>query len=197
MWRMTLSGFCASLVGFGMARFACTSLLPAIIGAHWFAASSAVYLGAVNLGGYLAGVLPARPMARTWPGASVIRAVMGLATLAFFACAAPLSFLRFFLWRLASGPAGGALMVLAAPALLARVPPSRRVLASGVIFMGLDAGIAASGTPVPLLLRHGLTVTWLGLGSERNNPARQYRQGSCDKPHGHSRRFSVCPGSCR
>jgi hypothetical protein len=53
-WRLTIAGLCASLVGIGMARFAYTPLLPAIIGAHWFSASTATYLGAANLGGHLA-----------------------------------------------------------------------------------------------------------------------------------------------
>ncbi|MDE2609554.1 MAG: YbfB/YjiJ family MFS transporter, partial [Burkholderiales bacterium] len=81
-----------------------------------------------------------------------------------FACALPVSFLWFFLWRFASGLAGGALMVLAAPAVLPHVAPARRGLAGGVIFMGVGVGIAASGTLVPLLLRQGLMQTWLGLG---------------------------------
>lgn len=163
-WRMTLSGFCASLVGIGIARFAYTPLLPAIIAAHWFTASTAAYLGAANLGGYLAGALLARPMSTVWPCSWIIRTMMGVAGAAFLACAVPLSFLWFFGWRFASGLAGGALMVLAAPTVLAHVPPSRRGFASGVIFMGVGAGIAASGTLVPLLLRHGLSMTWVGLG---------------------------------
>ena len=47
--------------------------------------------------------------------------------------------------------------VLAAPTVLPHIPPSRRGLVGGVIFMGVGAGIAASGTLVPLLLRQGLT----------------------------------------
>lgn len=50
-WRGTLSGLCASLVGIGLVRFGYTPLLPAIIGAHWFTASAAAYLGAANLVG--------------------------------------------------------------------------------------------------------------------------------------------------
>jgi predicted MFS family arabinose efflux permease len=164
VWRATLSGLCASLVGIGIARFAYTPLLPAIIGAHWFAASAAAYLGAANLAGYLAGALLARPISRALPAARVIRSMMLLASIALLACAVPVSFLWFFVWRFASGLAGGVLMVLAAPTVLAHVPVSRRGIASGVIFMGVGVGIAASGTLVPLLLQQGLTATWLGLG---------------------------------
>jgi len=164
-WRATLAGFCASLVGIGLARFAYTPLLPAIIDAHWFAASAAAYLGAANLAGYLAGALFARRMARSISAASAIRLMMVLATLALFACAMPVSFAWFFFWRFASGLSGGVLMVLAAPTVLPLVPLSRRGLAGGVIFMGVGAGIALSGTVVPLLLHQGLTTTWLGLGA--------------------------------
>ncbi|UGB45451.1 MFS transporter [Frateuria edaphi] len=163
-WRATLAGFCASLVGIGLARFAYTPLLPAIVDAHWFAASSAAYLGAANLAGYLAGALVARSAARLATSRVTIRAMMLLASIALAACAWPWSFVWFFAWRFASGLAGGALMVLAAPTVLPHVPPARRGLASGVIFMGVGAGIAASGTVVPLLLRGGLAGTWLGLG---------------------------------
>ena len=65
MWRATMSGFSASLVGIGLARFAYTLLLPAIVGAHWFAPSTAAYLGAANLAGYLAGAVLARQAERT------------------------------------------------------------------------------------------------------------------------------------
>jgi predicted MFS family arabinose efflux permease len=163
-WRATLSGLCASLIGIGLARFAYTPLLPAIISAGWFEPSAAAYLGAANLAGYLAGALLARAMVARVPVTVVIRAMMALATVAFFACADPLSFAWFFVWRFASGLSGGALMVLAAPTVLPLVPPSRRGIASGVIFMGVGIGIAASGTLVPLLLRQGLAATWLGLG---------------------------------
>ena len=163
--RGTLAGASASLVGIGLARFAYTPLLPAIIDAHWFAASTAAYLGAANLGGYLAGALLGGYLAKRANAAQVLRAMMLLATIAFVACAFPLSFLWFFGWRFASGLAGGALMVLAAPTVLSHVPPSRRGLVSGAIFAGIGLGIAASGTLVPLLLREGVTQTWLGLGA--------------------------------
>lgn len=165
IWHAALAGFSASLVGIGLARFAYTPLLPAIIAAHWFDPSAATYLGAANLAGYLAGALLARPLTARAPVRFVINAMMVLTTVAFFACAYPLSILWFFAWRFLSGLSGGALMVLAAPTVLPHVPPSRRGLVSGIIFMGVGAGIAASGTLVPLLLRQGLTATWLGLGA--------------------------------
>src|SRR5512139_3904867 len=95
-WRPTLAGFCASLVGIGFARFAYTPLLPALVSAHWFAASSAAYLGAANLAGYLAGAVAARPMARTTSPRAAINGMMLLASIALAACAWPLSFAWFF-----------------------------------------------------------------------------------------------------
>ncbi|MFM0347416.1 YbfB/YjiJ family MFS transporter [Paraburkholderia sp. RL17-347-BIC-D] len=165
VWRGTLAGASASLVGIGLARFAYTPLLPAIVSAHWFPASTAAYLGAANLGGYLAGALAGGWLARRFDATFVLRAMMLLVTVAFVACAFPVSFLWFFGWRFASGLAGGALMVLAAPTVLAHVTPSRKGFASGAIFSGIGLGIAASGTIVPILLRQGLMQTWLGLAA--------------------------------
>ena len=163
-WRVTLAGLCASLVGIGLARFAYTPLLPVLITEGWFPASQAAYLGAANLAGYLGGALYARPLARRGGAPRVLRGMMALVTVAFFACALPLSFAWFFLWRFAAGVAGGALMVLAAPTVLPHVPPARRGLAGGAIFTGVGLGIMASGTVVPLLLQAGLAPTWCGLG---------------------------------
>jgi hypothetical protein len=54
-WLPAVAGLCASLVGLGLARFAYTPLIPALIAAKWFSPAEAVYLGAANLAGYLAG----------------------------------------------------------------------------------------------------------------------------------------------
>jgi MFS family permease len=164
IWRPALAGLCATLVGIGLARFAYTPLIPALIAAGWFTPSQAVYLGAANLAGYLAGALLARRIGARIAPPAALRMMMALATLAFFACATPLSFLWFFVWRFAAGLAGGTLMVLAAPTVMPRIPPARYGLVSGVLFTGVGLGIALSGTLVPLLLRAGLVATWCGLG---------------------------------
>ncbi len=165
VWRGTLAGLCATLVGIGLARFAYTPLIPPLITEGWFAPSQAAYLGAANLAGYLAGALLARRMAAAAGSTRVLRVMMVLATAAFFACAFPISFFWFFLWRFGAGLAGGALMALAAPSVLARIPAGRRGLAGGIIFTGVGLGIAASGSLVPALLRLGLFETWCGLGA--------------------------------
>jgi predicted MFS family arabinose efflux permease len=165
LWRATLAGLSASLIGIGLARFAYTPLIPALIAAQWFAPSAAAYLGAANLAGYLAGALLARPLARRVGAVTALRANMVLAVAGFFACSAPVSFLWYFLWRFAVGIAGGVLMVLAAPTVLPHVPSARRGLVGGAIFTGVGLGIAASGTLVPLLLRLGVAQTWWMLGA--------------------------------
>jgi predicted MFS family arabinose efflux permease len=163
--RTTLSALCASLIGIGLARFAYTPLIPAIVDAGWFSASQAAYLGAANLAGYLAGALSASFLAVHAAPTTVLRAMMLLATASFLAGAWPASFLWFFGWRFAAGLAGGALMVLAATTVLAHVRPSRRGWVAGAIFTGVGLGVVASGTLVPVLMRAGLVETWLGLGA--------------------------------
>lgn len=164
-WLPIWAGLCASLVGIGLARFAYTPLLPVLIEARWFSASAVVYLGAANLAGYLLGALGGRALAARWGNAAVLRTMMLLVALSFAACATPISLAWFFGWRLLSGIAGGVIMVLAASAVLPRVPPSRRGLASGAIFLGAGLGVAGSGTLLPVLLDQGLPATWLGLGA--------------------------------
>ncbi|MFJ1303045.1 YbfB/YjiJ family MFS transporter [Pseudomonadota bacterium AL_CKDN230030165-1A_HGKHYDSX7] len=164
LWRYMYAGAGASLASIGLARFVYTPLLPALLEAQWFSPADTVYLGAANLAGYLVGALAGRPLARRFDSVSVLRTMMLLVTLAFFACALPLSVSWFFGWRLASGIAGGVIMVLVAGTLLPHVPAARRGLAGGAIFLGAGIGIAASGTLVPLLLDQGLAVTWMGLG---------------------------------
>lgn len=164
-WRIATAGLCASLVGLGLARFAYTPLIPALIAAKWFAPSDVVYLGAANLAGYLAGAVLARPIAARSGATWALRGMMVLATLSCFACSAPVSFAWFFVWRFLAGLAGGVIMVLAASTILPHTSPARRGIVGGVIFAGVGLGIAVSGTLVPLLLQQGLQVSWYGLGA--------------------------------
>jgi len=164
VWLAIFAGLCASLVSIGLARFAYTPLIPSLIQAQWFSASDVVYLGAANLVGYLVGALIGRPIARATSNKTALRLMMVAVTLAFFACGFPLSVVWFFAWRLLSGIAGGAIMVLVAATVLPHVPAARRGLASGAIFLGIGLGIAGSGTIVPPLLSLGLQQTWFGLG---------------------------------
>jgi predicted MFS family arabinose efflux permease len=163
--RATIAALCANLVGIGLARFGYTPLIPALIAAGWFHPSAAVYLGAANLAGYLAGALGAQWIAARTGAAWSLRAAMALTTASLFACAFPLGFVWFFVWRFVSGATGGMLMALAAPAVMPIVPAERRGLAGGAIFTGVGLGIAASGTLVPALIRWGLAETWFGLGA--------------------------------
>ena len=163
-WRATLSAHCANLVGIGLARFGYTPLIPALIAAGWFTPAGAVYLGAANLAGYLAGALGARRLAARFGAAVTLRAAMLLTAGSLLACAAPLGFAWFFAWRFLSGCTGAIAMAVAAPSVIAGIPPARRGLAGGAIFTGVGVGIAASGTLVPLLIAWGLVETWLGLG---------------------------------
>ncbi|MFI8185728.1 YbfB/YjiJ family MFS transporter [Actinacidiphila glaucinigra] len=162
-WRAIAAGASASFVGIGLARFAYTPLVPELINAHWFSPSAVAYLGAANLAGYLAGALSARRVGRWLGDRRALRWMMVLATLALLACSVPVSVPWFFFWRLASGLAGGVIMVRVAGAVLPYLKGERRGLAGGAIFAGLGVGIAASGTLVPLLLQLGLSRTWTGL----------------------------------
>ena len=164
IWLPIFAGLSASLVSIGLARFAYTPLIPSLIQAQWFSASDVVYLGAANLVGYLIGALIGRPVAQRTSNKTALRLMMFAVTLSFFACGFPLTVSWFFGWRVLSGIAGGAIMVLVAATVLPHVPASRRGLASGAIFLGIGLGIAGSGTIVPPLLSLGLQQTWFGLG---------------------------------
>jgi predicted MFS family arabinose efflux permease len=163
-WFATVAGMCGSLVSIGLARFAYTPLIPPLIQAHWFSPANTVSLGAANFAGYLAGALLARLIASALSSRQALRLLMFVATAAFFACAYPLSVAWFFVWRFASGLSGGAIMVLVPTSILPQIPAAKRGFVSGMIFLGLGLGIAASGTLIPKLLRLGLRETWFGLG---------------------------------
>ena len=135
-----------------------------MIAAKWFSPAEAVYLGAANLAGYLAGALIARELGKRAGAVHALRGTMVLACLCAFACSVPVSFIWFFGWRFLAGLSGGVIMVLAASTILPHTAPSKRGFVGGVIFAGVGLGVAASGTLVPLLLQQGLKQSWYGLG---------------------------------
>lgn len=161
---MLLAAFSAIFIGIGLARFAYTPLIPALVSNGWFTDTAAFYLGAANLAGYLGGALAGPRLMRRLGGRAMLRLMMVLACLCFFACAAPLPFSWFFVWRFLSGLTGGALMVSAAPAVISHLPGRLRGKASGAIFTGAGLGALMSGTLIPVLLKLGLPATWLALG---------------------------------
>lgn len=163
-WPGTLAGFAALLVGIGIGRFAYPPFIPALVRQHWFSAPQADYLASTSLAGYVVGAFIAGRRAwRAGPGFTM-RTSMAVASASFIFCVKPASFAWFFLWRLLAGIAGGFLMVAAVPVIIASTPAKHRGRASGVIFTGIGAGIAASGTIVPVLARHSLAYAWLGVG---------------------------------
>jgi predicted MFS family arabinose efflux permease len=157
-----LAALAALFVGVGLARFAYTPLLPAVVAAGWFGPDQAAYLGASNLAGYLIGAIAGRRLAARTRIAAPVLMLVTAAT--FVACAWPLPFSWFVAWRFVSGLGGGALMVMAAPAALRLVEPARRGVAGGLVFAGVGLGIVTSGLVVPALLRIGLGETWMALG---------------------------------
>src|SRR5262249_54554561 len=90
-WFATIAGLSGSFVAIGLARFAYPPLLPSLIEQQWFTSSDAVTLGAANFAGYLAGALLGRPVAASLSNRTSLRLFMVMATVAFFACAFPLS----------------------------------------------------------------------------------------------------------
>ena len=164
-WRAPIAALCANLVGIGLARFGYTPLIPALIAAGWFRPSDAVYLGAANLAGYLAGALGAQRLSTLAGAREILRGAMLLTAISLVGCAFPLGFGWYFVWRFISGCTGGVVMAQAAPAVMRVIPPERRGIVGGLIFTGVGLGIAASGTLVPALMQWGLVETWLGLGA--------------------------------
>lgn len=162
-WHAAIAGLSALLLGIGLSRFGFTPLIPALVQAGWFTAAQAGYLGATNLAGYVVGAAIARRAAHHIPAMTLVKAAMILAAASFAGCAAPLSFGWYFGWRLLSGIVGGVLMILAPTAVLAATPVDRRGRVAGIVFTGVGAGIAVSGTAIPWLVRAGLATAWLTL----------------------------------
>lgn len=161
--QLGLAGGVCTLLGIGLARFAYTPLIPALVDAGWFSTHAADYLGAINLLGYLIGAALAH-RATLWFGVRRTLLVCLVVTAAsFYACALDWGLAWYGLWRLACGVTGAALVVIGAPAALSRVAPQERAATGALVFAGIGFGIMASGTLVPWLVQYGLAITWLGM----------------------------------
>lgn len=158
-------GLTSTLVGIGLTRFAYTALIPAVVAAHWFTTSGAVYLGAANLLGYLIGAVTAHSVSERFGARATLAASFGLATLSFLACVHAAPFGWFFFWRLLSGLAGAWLMVVGPAIALAATDPDRRPIVGSLMFMGIGLGALLSALVIPTLLHAGLWVTWVTLGA--------------------------------
>src|SRR3982750_58048 len=121
----------STLSGIGLARFAYVPLFPAMVAAGWVTGAEGGFLGAVNLTGYLIGVLGGRTLAGRVGTAPALDIGMGLAALAFAACAWNGGVAWLAVWRTVAGLAGGCLMGLAGPAVPGAGAPAQRGGAGG------------------------------------------------------------------
>lgn len=153
------------LLGVGMARFAYTPLVPALIQAGWFSAHAAVYLGAINLLGYLFGAALAHRATLVFGVRTALAVCLMVTVMSFYACALDGGVLWYGFWRLACGVTGAMLVVIGAPAALSRVAVGERARTSALVFTGIGVGVMASGTLVPWLAAAGVTATWLALAA--------------------------------
>jgi predicted MFS family arabinose efflux permease len=158
---LALAGLAALLIGLGFGRFAYAALVPALIGEGWLTPHAAGHVAAANFAGYLAGALLSGTVARVGRLATVIRASLAASVVAFAASALDFGLVWLAVWRAVPGFCGALIMILVPMAILARVPPPRRPRVAGIVFTGVGAGIALSGTVVPLLTRLGVATAWL------------------------------------
>lgn len=163
--KWTLAAMGSSLVGIGLARLAFDPLQAALVDSDWFSDGAAAYLADANLIGYVLGALVAKWLAQRVPTIMLLRVMMIAVSLSFLLCFnESLPFGWFFFWRLVSGIAGGIIMVVASPTVLAYIAPERRGVIGQMSLYGLALGVLVSGTLVPLLLKQGPTTVWLGVG---------------------------------
>lgn len=163
--RLAFVGLAGGLIGVGICRFAYTPLVPVMIGEGWITPAEAGYLGAVNFTGYFLGAVLAWWSATRMGTGRAVRLNLVLCVLSLAAAALPWGFHWLALWRFAAGYGGAVLMVLVGPAVLSQVPAARWGAITGMVFTGVGAGVAATGTIVPLLAGMGASVAWLGLAA--------------------------------
>ncbi|WP_353247821.1 YbfB/YjiJ family MFS transporter [Salinisphaera sp. T31B1] len=163
--QLGLAGGIATLLGIGMARFAYTPLIPALVDAGWFSSHAAAYLGAVNLLGYLLGAALAHRATLIFGTRAVLGVCLAITVASLVGCALDWGVIWYGIWRLACGVTGAMLVVVGAPAALSRVAPAERARTSALVFTGIGLGVMASGTLVPWLAGFGVALPWLALAA--------------------------------
>ena len=162
----TIAAMGAIFVGLGLARFAFGPLQPALVIDGWFSGSTSSLLTAANLAGYLFGALAGARLARRFRATTVLRVMMVLTALSFFACSSEsFPFAWFFSWRVVSGITGGVLMALAGPAVLVYVAEKRRPAIGETLLYGITVGIIFAGALMPILLADSVELAWIVLGA--------------------------------
>ena len=163
--RSVIIASLSTLLALGLFRFAYSALLPLLIAAQWFSASTALYLSTANLCGYLMGALSANPLNQRFSHTQLIitSALLGSASL--LACAiAHLPIAWYVVWRMVAGITGAWLMVLAPSWALRQVPVAAKNTASAWVFAGIGFGVLLSAFLLPYMPSLGLKLTWLILG---------------------------------
>lgn len=161
--RPALSGASATFAGIGLARFAYVPLFPVMVTAGWLEGGGAALVGAMNMVGYLGGVMIGRTLARRIGTPRALDLGMLLTALSFAACGWNGGLAWLAVWRGVAGVSGGVMMALAGPAVQAVVQPARRGTAGGVVIAGVPSGIIVTAIAVPPLLHLGVAMTWVGL----------------------------------
>lgn len=164
--RPAFAGAGGTFSGLGLARFAYVPLFPAMVSAGWVSGGQAGLLGALNLAGYVLGVVGGRRVGAALGTGASLDLGMGLVVLSFAGCGWNGGVVWLAACRALAGIAGGILMVLAGPAVQGLVAPERRGLAGGIVMTGVGTGAIAGAIAVPTLLgAAGIAGTWLGLAA--------------------------------
>lgn len=164
--KPAFAGAAGTFSGLGLARFAYVPLFPAMVSAGWVSGGQAGLLGALNLAGYVAGVVGGRSVGRLLGTTIALDVGMALVVLSFLGCGWNGGVVWLAACRALGGVAGGLLMVLAGPAVQGMVAPERRGLAGGLVMTGVGTGAVAGALVVPSLLGPaGVAGTWLGLAA--------------------------------
>lgn len=163
--KYTIAGFCSTLIGNGLGRFAYIAIFPALIYNGWFSKRQAAILGASTLVGYVVGAYFCdRFVDKIGVRISFCFSVL-VCSFAYLLCSFDqYGFWWFLFWRFLSG-FGGAILMIVPPRLFLPMQDTRlHSICNGIIFSGVGMGAMLSGTFVPLFLKISLSVTWIVVG---------------------------------